>query len=73
MTSMSEDKKQILELVKEYYNHYHKETDEYSEGDRIAYAGRVYDEEEMVNLVDSAYIGQILCTIRKRFFKVLRG
>ena len=54
MTSMSEDKKQILELVKEYYNHYHKDTDEYSEGDRIAYAGRVYDEEEMVNLVDSA-------------------
>ena len=28
--------------------------DRYSEGDRIAYAGRVYDEEEMVNLVDSA-------------------
>lgn len=54
MNSMSEDKKQILELVKEYYNHHHKDTDEYSEGDRIAYAGRVYDEEEMINLVDSA-------------------
>ncbi len=54
MTSMAEDKKQILELVKEYYNHYHKENDEYRDGDRIAYAGRVYDEEEMVNLVDSA-------------------
>ena len=49
MNSMSEDKKQILELVKEYYNHHHKDTDEYSEGDRIAYAGRVYDEEEMLN------------------------
>ena len=48
MTSMAEDKKQILELVKEYYNHYHKDTDEYTEGDRIA------DAEEMVNLVDSA-------------------
>lgn len=54
MTSMAEDKKQILELVKEYYNHYHKELNEYSEGDRISYAGRVYDDEEMVNLVDSA-------------------
>ena len=54
MTSMAEDKKQILELVKEYYNHYHKENDEYRDGDRITYAGRVYDEEEMVNLVDSA-------------------
>ena len=54
MTSMAEDKKQILELVKEYYNHYHKELNEYSEGDRISYAGRVYDDKEMVNLVDSA-------------------
>lgn len=54
MTSMAEDKKQILELVKTYCNHYHKESEEYNEGDRIAYAGRVYDEEEMVNLVDSA-------------------
>lgn len=54
MTSMAEDKKQILELVKAYYNHYHKESEGYNEGDRIAYAGRVYDEEEMVNLVDSA-------------------
>lgn len=54
MTSMVEDKKQILELVKTYCNHYHKESEEYNEGDRIAYAGRVYDEEEMVNLVDSA-------------------
>ncbi|WP_370778032.1 lipopolysaccharide biosynthesis protein RfbH [Holdemania massiliensis] len=54
MTSMAEDKKQILELVKTYYNHYHKESEGYNEGDRIAYAGRVYDEEEMVNLVDSA-------------------
>ena len=27
MTSMAEDKKQILESVKAYYNHYHKESE----------------------------------------------
>lgn len=47
------EKKEILELVKKYYkeNHIKKE---YEDGDRINYAGRVYDEEEMCNLVDSA-------------------
>lgn len=46
-------KEKIIELVKEYYkeNHIKKE---YNHGDRITYAARVYDEEEMVNLVDSS-------------------
>lgn len=44
---------EILELVKEYCNTYHV-TKEYTIGDRIPYARRVYDQEEMVNLVDSA-------------------
>ena len=43
----------ILELVKEYCDTYHKEKP-YHEGDRIPYASRVYDHEEMCNLVDSA-------------------
>ena len=43
----------ILELVKEYCDMYHKEKP-YHEGDRIPYASRVYDHEEMCNLVDSA-------------------
>lgn len=43
----------ILEMVKEYYDTYHKEKP-YHEGDRIPYASRVYDHEEMCNLVDSA-------------------
>ena len=43
----------ILELVKEYCDTYHKEQP-YHEGDRIPYASRVYDHEEMCNLVDSA-------------------
>lgn len=46
-------KEQILELVKQYYkeNHIKKE---YETGDRITYAARVYDEEELLNLVDSS-------------------
>lgn len=51
--SEQEAKKEILELVKEYCNTYHVPK-QYQPGDRIPYAGRVYDEEEMVNLVDSA-------------------
>lgn len=48
-----QDKQKILELVKDYYEKYHVKG-EYKEGDRITYASRCYDSEEMVNLVDSA-------------------
>ncbi len=47
-------KKQILDLVEEYCNTYHNNRKEFRPGDRIAYASRVYDHEEMCNLVDSA-------------------
>ena len=43
----------ILEQVAEYCDKYHN-TKAYQKGDRIPYASRVYDKEEMVNLVDSA-------------------
>lgn len=43
----------ILEQVAEYCDTYHN-TKPYQKGDRIPYASRVYDHEEMVNLVDSA-------------------
>ena len=48
------DKEQILNLVKEYYQKYHANKKEYERGNRIPYASRVYDSEEMTNLVDSA-------------------
>ena len=48
-----EFRQKILDLVKEYCDEYHKPAP-YSEGDRIPYAGRLYDSEEMVNLVDSS-------------------
>lgn len=44
---------EILSLVGEYCDTYHKKK-EYQEGDRIPYASRVYDRNEMCNLVDSA-------------------
>ena len=43
-------RKEILELVKEYHDKFHN----IKEGDRITYASRVYDSEEMVNLVDAS-------------------
>lgn len=49
----NEAKAEILKLVSEYYTRYHKK-DNYKIGDRIPYASRVYDEEEMLNLVDSS-------------------
>lgn len=44
----------ILKLVKEYCDNYHNQAASFQEGDRIPYASRVYDHEEMCNLVDSA-------------------
>ena len=49
-----EARKEILNIVKEYCNIYHTQTEVFEEGNRIPYASRVYDSEEMVNLVDSS-------------------
>ena len=54
MGTEQHDRQQILDLVKQYYEDHKKESEEFHEGDRIGYAGRVFDSEEMVNLVDSA-------------------
>lgn len=48
-----EARENILREVKEYCEKYHQKP-AYKEGDRIPYASRVYDSEEMCNLVDSA-------------------
>ena len=47
-------KQDILEAVREYCLTYHNNKEEFTAGDRIPYASRVYDDKEMVNLVDSA-------------------
>lgn len=46
-------REEILAMVSEYCDKFHNKKD-YKEGDRIPYASRVYDHDEMVNLVDSS-------------------
>ncbi len=46
-------REQILAMVGEYCDRFHQKKP-YAEGDRIPYASRVYDKEEMKNLVDSS-------------------
>ena len=43
----------ILEMIKEYYNQYRNGQSPFTPGDPIRYAGRIYDEEELMNGVDS--------------------
>ncbi|WP_408072046.1 lipopolysaccharide biosynthesis protein RfbH [Butyrivibrio sp. JL13D10] len=76
MNSQDAMKKQILDMVAEYANKYHSAKTEYHEGDRIPYASRVYDDKEMVNLVDSALefwltAGRYTDEFEKRFAKYI--
>ncbi|MBP3297186.1 MAG: lipopolysaccharide biosynthesis protein RfbH [Lachnospiraceae bacterium] len=48
-----EAREEVLKLVAAYCDQYHKKKP-YEEGDRIPYASRVYDSDEMVNLVDAS-------------------
>ncbi len=47
-------REQILQLVKEYYEETFAQKKSFAKGDHIAYGGRKFDNEEMVNLVDAA-------------------
>ncbi len=51
MKTKQEATNHILDLVREYYNKFMVQK-EWQDGDRINYAGRVFDTEEMVNLAD---------------------
>lgn len=69
-------KNYILDLVKEYCDKYHNQQKEFAVGDRIPYASRVYDSEEMVNLVDSAMefwltAGRYTTEFEKKFAELL--
>ena len=46
-------REKILELTKQYYSENFSKKD-FSQGDKIVYAGRVFDEKELINLVDSS-------------------
>ena len=47
------EKQQILDMTAQYCREQHA-SKEWKQGDRINYAGRVYDEEELCNLVDAS-------------------
>ena len=52
--SEQEMRGEILALVREYCEKYHAPKEDFAPGDRLPYAARVYDYEEMENLVSSA-------------------
>jgi CDP-6-deoxy-D-xylo-4-hexulose-3-dehydrase len=49
-----EIRNEILALVRKYYQVEHNSKKIYAIGDRIPYAGRVFDEQELTNLVDAS-------------------
>ena len=73
--SEKEARAKILQDVKEYCEKFHKKP-AYKEGDRIPYASRVYDSDEMCNLVDSSLefwltSGRYTDEFEKKFAKYL--
>lgn len=52
MSEKEQRKLEILKLIEKYHVDFHQH--DYKDGDRISYGGRVYDNKEMCNLVDSA-------------------
>lgn len=47
-------RKQVLDAAIAYYQHTHGQKKPFLPGDRIPYAGRVFDEAELCNLIDSS-------------------
>lgn len=52
--SEQEARNDILQKVTEYYHQFKEEKKEYVEGNKIPYAGRVFDEKEMCSLTETA-------------------
>lgn len=52
--SEQEARNDILQKVTEYYHQFKEENNEYVEGNRVPYAGRVFDEKEMCSLTETA-------------------
>ena len=53
-SSEAEARKEIKELVKQYYHQFKEKKEVFKPGDRISYASRVFDEKEMQALTDAA-------------------
>ncbi|MCG2726530.1 MAG: lipopolysaccharide biosynthesis protein RfbH [Elusimicrobia bacterium] len=69
-------RKEIFEKVAEYHNLFHKKNRFIAGKDLVNYGGRIYDEKEMINLVDSALefwltSGKYCAEFEKEFAKFL--
>lgn len=51
--SEKELRRQVVESAIRYYESQHKPKKSFEPGDRIPYAGRVFDQKEIANLIDS--------------------
>lgn len=49
-----EARQTILDMVKSYCSTFHNQARPFQPGDRISYAARIFDDAEMINLIDSA-------------------
>ena len=47
-------RQEILSLVSDYYHKYKEKKEPFRQGERLTYAGRVFDEKDMCSLVDAA-------------------
>lgn len=47
-------RRQVIEAAVRYYEYHHKPKKDFAPGDRINYAGRVFDHREIENLIDSS-------------------
>lgn len=47
-------REQAIAAAVEYYKHAHADKKSFLAGDRIPYAGRIFDEKEIINLIDSS-------------------
>lgn len=52
--SEAQARKKILEITAEYCDTFHQQQPDFTEGMRVSYAARVYDQNEMMNLIDSS-------------------
>ena len=52
--SEKEARQDILNMVADYYYAYKENKNVYRKGERISYAGRIYDDKEMCRLTESA-------------------
>jgi CDP-6-deoxy-D-xylo-4-hexulose-3-dehydrase len=47
-------RQQVIEAAVKHYQLKHKKESKFTPGDRISYGGRVFDEQEIINLIDSS-------------------